>query len=999
MSGIDEEIKSGAVTAFIDGYNKSNLAYKPALIANDHRTGTKILSSIEEELKTCEEFAFSVAFITMGGITPLLQVLEELEIKGIPGKILTTDYNTFTEPKALEKLESFKNIDLRIYKTDENAGFHTKGYIFKKNDIYTCILGSSNMTGKALAVNKEWNTRFVSTENGEMYQRIRDEFDTLWNDTEHVVSYDDFIDEYTARYEIVRKQRRVAIEASLKEENSNAISFYQYNLKPNTMQVAFTDRLRKIKENGETKALLISATGTGKTYASAFGIRDALKPQGKVLFVVHRKQILKQAMESYEKVFGRNVKMSLLTGEDQDYDEIQRSDFVFAMITMISKEDVMSRFSPDCFTICVVDEVHHVSAPSYRRIMDYFKPDFWLGMTATPDRTDDGNIYEMFDHNIAYEIRLQQALEYDLLCPFHYFGIRDIAFNDGEDADELMKLAERGDFTVFNRLISDVRVDYILKQTAYYGYSGDRVKGLIFCSSVKEAEELSDKMNKKGKRTIALSGLNSDNERQRAVDRLVGDECDDALDYILTVNIFNEGVDLPDINQVVMLRPTESSIVFIQQLGRGLRKKSGKEYVVVLDFIGNYANNFMIPIALSGDRTYNKDNLRKYIFEGSSMIAGCSSIHFDEVSRKSIFAAIDKATTPLKMLKEKYYNLRDRLGRMPSAYEFYQYGEVDPILFIDYRKSSYYSFVRSIDENCGLEEFSDKQERTLDYICTQIVNGKRPDELIMLRQLIEEESVSFESLKKRMEAYGNMLTKKDFDSSVRVLDKSFLNTQADEKKYATVSIVENEGTDSERQVIRCAAYMRKLEQKTKQDKQFLEAVEDLIEYGLARNKDLYSQSEEDKLVLYQKYSRRDICRILNWERDDSSTIYGYRIKYGTCPIFVTYEKKDDISETTKYEDQFVDQNTFSWMTRSRVSMNSPESQEIISAEKNGLKMYLFIKKSDGEGTDFYYMGRVKPVSYAETTINDKNGNKLPIMNFRLKMEHAVRNDIYDYLTR
>ncbi|MBE6004656.1 MAG: DUF3427 domain-containing protein [Lachnospiraceae bacterium] len=1001
MNKISEEINSGAITAFIDLNNKSNLAYKPVLLANDHKAGTKVLTSIEEELKSCRSFIFSVAFITMGGVEPLLQVLKELEIKGIPGKILTTDYNTFTDPKALDKLGGFNNIDLRIYRVDENAGFHTKGYIFQKNEVYTCILGSSNMTATALSVNKEWNTRFVSTENGEMYQRIQEEFDTLWNDSEHVFSYDEFIDEYKARYEIVKKQRKIAIDASRQNENGDIkpLSLTQYRLKPNSMQVAFTENLRKIFDKGETKALLISATGTGKTYASAFGIRDALKPSGKVLFIVHRKQILKQALKSYKNVFGRNVNMALLTGEDQNYDEIQSADFVFAMITMISKEEVMHRFSPDFFSVCVVDEVHHMSAPSYRRIMGYFNPEFWLGMTATPDRTDEGNIYEMFDHNIAYEIRLQQALDYNLLCPFHYFGIRDIAFNDSEDADEMIKLAEKGDLTVFRRLISDERLDYILKETSYYGFSGERVKGLIFCSSVREAKELSLKMNQRGLRTKALSGNDSDDERQKAIERLIGDECDDALDYILTVNIFNEGVDIPDINQVVMLRPTESSIVFIQQLGRGLRKKEDKEYVVVLDFIGNYSNNFMIPIALSGDRTYNKDNLRKYIFEGSNMISGCSSIHFDEISRKSIFAAIDKATTPLKMLKEKYFNLRDRLGRMPSAYEFYQYGEIDPILFIEYRKASYYSFVRSIDKDCGLEEFSDKQERTLDYICTQIVNGKRPDELVMLSQLIEEENVSYEGLRKRLEAYGSSLTRKDFESSVRVLDKSFLNTQADVKKYEDVSIIMKEGKDIHNHYLRCASYMLKTAQTTNSDKRFCEAVEDLIRYGLARYKDFYSESEGDNLVLYQKYSRRDVCRILNWERDDSSTIYGYRIKYGTCPIFVTYEKKDDISETTKYEDQFIDQSTFSWMTRSRVSVNSPESQEIIHSDENGLKMYLFIKKSDGEGTDFYYMGRVRPTSYVETTINDKNGNKLPIMNFRLKMEHMVRNDIYDYLTK
>ena len=181
--------------------------------------------------------------------------------------------------------------------------------------------------------------------------------------------------------------------------------------------------------------------------------------------------------------------------------------------------------------------------------------------------------------------------------------------------------------------------------------------------------------------------------------------------------------------------------------------------------------------------------------------------------------------------------------------------------------------------------------------------------------------------------------------------------------------------------------------------QFRDAAADLIHYGLSRYSDTYSDTDEDNLVIYQKYSRRDVCRILNWEKDDSSTIYGYRIKYGTCPIFVTYEKKDDISETTKYEDQFIDPQVFSWMTRSRVSLDSTESQEIIHHDENGLKIYLFIKKSDGEGTDFYYMGRVKPIAWQETTIADKNGRLLPIMNFRMRLAHTVRNDIYDYLTK
>jgi len=985
------ELRKGAETAFIDLSTDSNLAYKPEFIVNSYREGQKVLSVLERELSSCESFAISVAFITRSGITPLLQILKDLEHRKVCGRILTTDYLMFSEPEALKTLAGLKNVSLRMYQTKDGAGFHTKGYIFQRSGLYRIMIGSANMTQYALTVNQEWNAKIVSTKQGEFAAKVCSEFEFLWN-SRRSLEFDIFYEEYRTKYEAVKKQHQLV-------KNEKLPSISTYRLQPNGMQVGFINSLKKLYKQGKERGLLISATGTGKTYASAFGVRDALQPTGKVLFIVHRKTILRQALQSYLQVFGNRKKMALLTGENQDYQDIAQADFVFAMITMVSRDDVLRRFAPYDYQVVVMDEVHHAAAASYQKVMSYFKPDFWLGMTATPDRTDAGNIYELFDHNIIYEIRLQQALENDLLCPFHYFGIRDIAFDTDADADDLIKRAEQGDYRIFNMLTSDERVDYVIKQADYYGYSGNRVKGLIFCSSVREAETLSEKFNKKGLRTLALSGRDPDTDRQEAMERLVSDDRRDVLDYILTVNIFNEGVDLPEINQVIMLRPTQSAIVFIQQLGRGLRKKDDKEFVVILDFIGNYANNFLIPIALSGDRTYNKDNMRKYLMEGSSIIPGCSSIHFDEISKKTIFSAIDKATTPLKFLKEKYFNLRDRLGRMPTADEFYRHGEIDPILFINYKKASYYQFVRAVDKDCGLERFTREQDQTLDFISTQIANGKRPHELIMMQELLEEGRVEPKRIRERLKAYAVELRDQDYRSAIGVLDKTFLNTQADKGKYASVTLLEPTFDEDFTQARRCSAYLQKLAVMSRQERQFHKAAADLVEYGLARYTDNYTDTDEDNLVLYQKYSRRDVCRILNWKKDDSSTIYGYRIKYGTCPIFVTYEKKDDISETTKYEDQFVDPQVFSWMTRSRVNLESTESQEIIHHEENGLKIYLFVKKSDGEGTDFYYMGRVTPIDWKETTIADKNGKLLPIMNFRMRLKHTVRNDIYDYLTK
>ena len=322
-----------------------------------------------------------------------------------------------------------------------------------------------------------------------------------------------------------------------------------------------------------------------------------------MLFLVHRNQIVKQALKSYRKVFGGQVSMGMVTGKYQDYD----ADFVFATIQTLSKTDILSQYNKEHWDLIIIDEAHHSSADSYKKIMDYFKPKLWLGMTATPDKGDDHlgdrNIYEIFNHQIAYEIRLQNAMEENLLCPFHYFGLTDLEIiaDVGKSSEEKVEN--------FRYLTSDERVLNVMKQAEFFGYSGERVKGLIFCSRIDEARELSVKFNEKGWRTLVLSGGDSEAVRAAAIERLAGEEKEDALDYIISVDIFSEGVDVPEINQVIMLRPTESPIIFIQQLGRGLRKAEGKEYVVVIDFIGNYRNNFMIPIALSGDRSYNKDNI------------------------------------------------------------------------------------------------------------------------------------------------------------------------------------------------------------------------------------------------------------------------------------------------------------------------------------------------------------------------------------------------------
>lgn len=983
-----DEIRNGFETAYIDGSVASNELFRPQFVSNNYREGKKVISSIEDELLLCDEFKISVAFITMSGITPLLQTLKELEKRGIPGKILTTNYLNFSEPKALEKLNSLSNLSIRMFDAEASGeGFHTKGYIFRKSEVYRIIIGSSNMTGGALSHNYEWNTKLVSTENGEMTKQIIDEFTLLW-ESKYTQSFDEFIDEYRERYQIIKHQREIA-------RQDEAVQIEKYRLKPNSMQVGFITNLKKIIAAGENRALLISATGTGKTFASAFAMRElGFK---RALFLVHRGQLARQTKTAYEKVFGKTVSMGLVGAGYHDYD----SDYVFATVQTLNRDEHLFQYSPDAFDCIVLDEAHHVPADTYQRIMKHFTPRLWLGMTATPDKRDDNvegrNVYEIFNHQIAYEIRLQQAMEENLLCPFHYFGITDLSIiGDGKKKCD------------FSMLTSDERIKHIITQADYFGYSGKRVKGLIFCSSIKETEELSRKLNEMINpatgnhfRTIALNGSAGEQERQIAFERLAMDENGSVkpLDYILSVEILNEGVDIVEVNQVIMLRPTQSPIVFIQQLGRGLRKAEGKEYVVILDFIGNYTNNFMIPIALSGDRSYNKDNIRRYLMEGGRIIPGASTVHFDEISRSRIYESIDRMSTTLKMLKDKYNQLKDRLGRVPSILDFYLNGEIDPMLFVEYSKS-YDQFVRNVDKDYKIV-FSDNEERILEFVSNIIMNGKRIHELLMLKKLVENGEFSSDDMRETLVQLGEIYRESDYISAYRVMTKDFLNSQSEKERYSDIEFVDETHAYTS-QVKRVISFYEKL-----RNDQFQKELSTLIGYGIQRYHDMYSDHDNNNLVLYQKYSRKDVCRILNWDKDVSSTVYGYRIRHDTCPIFVTYEKSDDIASSTKYQDEFerissnpdvFSNRIFSWMTRSRVSEKSPEAQQIIHARENGLKIMLFLKKSDGEGTDFYYMGEATPIKWVQTTILNDKKEALPIMNFKLELKQEVRKDIFDYFT-
>ena len=974
-------LEQGLKTAFVDHNASSNLAYKPQFISNNYKEGRKVISSIEDELLSCDEFCISVAFITMGGITPLLQTLQELERRGVPGKILTTDYLTFSQPDALKRLNGLSNIELKMYKTEnEKEGFHTKGYVFRKDEMYRIIVGSSNVTMSALTTNREWNTKIVSTDQGEYTRDILNEFDELWN-SDRALDFDSFIDEYTKIYtqnKIIQKQKAAAAA-------SKVVSIDAYKLKPNSMQTGFIANLQKIYDAGEEKALLISATGTGKTYASAFAMRElGFK---RVLFLVHRNQIANQAKKSYEKVFNGTVTTGRVTGKYQDYD----ADYIFATIQTVSKEDTLNRFDPSAFDAIVIDEAHHSAASSYLRVMEYFKPKFWLGMTATPDRRvnkkEDINIYEIFNHQIAYEIRLQHAMEEDLLCPFHYFGITDLELVGDEIAG-----AKEGT-EQFRYLTSDERVKHVMEQAEFFGHSGDRVKGLIFCSRKEEAYELSKKFNESGWRTVVLTGDHSEKEREAAIERLAGDESEEAIDYIISVDIFSEGVDVPEINQVIMLRRTDSPIVFIQQLGRGLRKANEKEYVVILDFIGNYNNNFMIPIALSGDRTYNKDNIRRYITEGGRVIPGASTVHFDEISRKRIFQAIDTANfSDLKLIKENYTNLKNKLGHIPALADFDKYGEMDVLRIFDNNNlGSYYKFLEKYEKDYTIRLSKDEQ-MVIEFISKKLANGKRIHELEMLNRLMYYKK-NILALTKEVLTNSYNCTMDDYceENVVNVLTNEFPTSTA-KKTYHQAVFLEKDGLDYK---------ASKVIEEMLENPDFYDVYRELIEFGISRYKENYSQRYQNTdFVLYQKYTYEDACRLLNWEHNEVPlNIGGYKFnkKTNTFPVFINYDKDENITATINYEDHFVNHNHLIAISKSRRTIQSEDVQNFLHAKERGIDVQLFVRKNkdDKISKEFYYLGRMEATGFAKEFIMPNTDETA--VEIEWKLETPVREDIYEYI--
>lgn len=966
-----ESFKRGLEKAFINRDIPAFETLTPSLLYNDAKQGQKVYLALEQELETCQSFSFSIAFITQSGLQLLKPVLRKLEQRNIPGRILTTDYLCFTQPKALDELCAFKNIEVRLYQCENLDGFHTKGYFFTHSDHVSLIVGSSNLTDSALCTNQEWNAKLVGAKPGSFTESCFEQFDQLF-DSIQSVDYAKIRETYWQQYQMTAVQRNQAKQLITKTIPSV--------IKPNLMQVQLIQNLKKLIGQGEKRALLVSATATGKTYAAAFAMQE-FKPS-KILFLVHREQIARKARDSFERVLGKTHTYGLLSGSQKALD----ADYLFSTVQSFSRPETYKRFSPDEFDWILIDEVHRAAAESYQRIFEHFKPRFWFGMSATPVRGDGKSIYELFDFNVACQIGIRQALEEDLLCPFHYYAIDDLEIGDHK-SDELSD---------FDRLMDDERIRHILRETKYYGHSGSRLKGLMFVSSRKEAAALSQKLNEKGLRTLALSGANSMEEREAAIVRLTKETGDDSLDYLITVDIFNEGVDIPEVNQVVLLRPTKSAVVFIQQLGRGLRKAKDKDFVVILDFIGLYQNNFMIPQALSEDVSGKKDVLRRFVAEGNRTLPGCSTIHFSEQAKSRIFKSIESASlNSAAVLKEGWLALKEQLGRIPKLVDFDRYGAMDPMLiFSNSTYPSYPDFLKKQAKGENLPVFSEMELNFLRFISKKWANGKRPHELWMLEAMLEDADNWQTVFMKKLEEAGYPLQEKTWMNLKNQFKQDWISGDENKSLQAKGVVFLSEQAGKLR--------MTEQWQQALENRDFRESLKDLIEFGIARWKRDYSHFVDGTwLNLNQTYTYADTFRLLDFAKGLNAQIVGgyYHEKTSNLfPVYINYDKAETINQSIAYEDHFVSPTRLIAYSKSRRTKESSEIQALANSAQTGMQIPLFVRKNTKEQfKEFYYLGMMKPDGLFEEQMMAQSGLKAVQIGYTL--EHPVRFDLYDYFTR
>ncbi|WP_075721477.1 DEAD/DEAH box helicase family protein [Roseburia sp. 499] len=671
------------------------------VMTGDRNRNRFLYYQLKMSMLKAKQIDIIVSFLMESGVRMLLKDLKAALDRGVQVRILTGNYLGITQPSALclIKKELGNRVDLRFY-NEKARSFHPKSYIFHFENASEIYIGSSNISRSALTSGIEWNYRFSSLTDEKNYRLFYETFVDLFE--HHSIIIDDAeLNRYSKNWHKPAVAKDLAKYDSLEDTEDTKVEVL---FQPRGAQIEALYALEDSRAEGATRGLVQAATGIGKTYLAAF---DSAKYE-RILFVAHREEILKQAAVSF-----RNVRHSEDYGFFYGKQKTVDKSVIFASVSTLGREEYLSEdyFAPEYFDYIVIDEFHHAVNEQYQRIVQYFKPQFLLGLTATPERMDGKNIYEICDYNVPYEISLKEAINKGMLVPFHYYGIYDET-----DYSGLHLVKGRYDEKELNETyIGNVR-RYDLIYKYYMKYRSKRALG--FCCSRQHAEEMAREFCSRGIPSVAVySDANGEfsEERERAIERLKNQE----IRVIFSVDMFNEGVDIASLDMVMFLRPTESPIVFMQQLGRGLRTYRGKEYLNVLDFIGNYQKAGLAPMLLSGGKS--SDEKRAYEYNEMEYPDDCI-VDFD-MRLVDIFKELDKKSVSIKeRIVKEYYRVKDLLGnRVPTRMELFTYME-DEVYQYCMKHAKENPFRRYMDFLNNLHELSEEEERLYSGIGREFIS-------------------------------------------------------------------------------------------------------------------------------------------------------------------------------------------------------------------------------------------------------------------------------------